>query len=142
MKVASRTFEIWPGLDCTVHTAHLGFDDYSKIVGYLRWRKPVGFEPYYGIYLLEGIAATYDDGTKEKFSFLKLRDLLDSRWFHLKRLLDSPEENLDQYTEESRVGMCGETLTLKCSRLCFKTGDRKGVAFDRIWGNVKNEYTE
>ena len=86
--------------------------------------------------------AVFDDGTEERFSFIKLRDVLEKNWIHFKRLLSEPDQDLDKYTEDNGAGVQRETLSLKCACLRFQIGPMKGLSFDRIWGKVKFEYDE
>lgn len=144
MKITTKTYKLLDRYDCDVHTAWLRFSDYDKIVHYLTWRRPVRYDVYTGGWYndKEGIAAVFDDGTEERFSFIKLRDVLEKNWIHFKRLLSEPGQDLDKYTEGNGAGVHRETLSLKCACLRFQIGPRKGLSFDRIWGKVKFEYDE
>ena len=144
MKITTETYRLLDRWDGHVHTAWLRFSDYDKIVHYLTWRRPVRYDVYTGgLYNdKEGIVAVFDDGTEERFSFIRLRDVLEKNWIHLKRLLSEPGQDLDEYTEDNGAGVQRETLSLKCVCLRFQIGPRKGLSFDRIWGKVKFEYDE
>ena len=144
MKITTETYRLLDRWDGHVHTAWLRFSDYDKIVHYLTWRRPVRYDVYTGgLYNdKEGIVAVFDDGTEERFSFIRLRDVLEKNWIHLKRLLSEPGQDLDEYTEDNGAGVQRETLSLKCACLRFQIGPRKGLSFDRIWGEVKFEYDE
>lgn len=144
MKITTETYRLLDRYDCDVHTAWLRFSDYDKIVHYLTWRRPVRYDVYTGgVYnYKEGIAAVFDDGSEERFSFIRLRDVLEKNWIHFKRLLSEPDQDLDKYTEDNGAGVQRETLSLKCASLRFQIGPRKGLSFDRIWGKVKFEYDE
>ncbi len=132
----------WKTLDIVRYNAHIDWADYDKIFTYLRWRTPVRYEPYGSV--MRGIVATYADGTSERMSWIQLRDVIDKNWYHLKKILmEDGGEDLDRYTERQHgeidrifSGLRGETLTLKCVVMTFRTHTCGACPFNRIWGTV------
>lgn len=137
MLFAKEEFLLCGRWKCVVYDGHLSFHDYDKIFAYLRWKVPVFYEPYG--HIMEGIVATYADGTSERLSWCELRDILEKHWYHLKNILREPDgEDLDVYTDKKRIydTLNKETLTLDCKSLTFQTHQAGCCGFDRISGRV------
>lgn len=127
--------------EATRYDMFLDWSDYDKIFFYLRWKTPVRYEPYGSV--MQGIVATYADGSTERMSWCQLRDLIDSHWYHLKKILSEEGQDLDVYTARERgvvsrfySGMRGETMTLDCDKMSFRTHTCGSCPFSRIWGTV------
>lgn len=143
MRMTSKEFEL-PILNdkVTHYTAHLGFGDYDKIFAFAKWRCPVSYHAHKGGYYDDGIAAVYSDGTTDWMSFCNIRDAIERNWEYFRKVLqEEGGEDLmsEEYGERIKDNV---TLTLKCSKMTFKTSVSRAVAFDRIWGRVMYEYAE
>ena len=137
MRFSKEEFLLCGRWKCVHYDGFLFFHDYDKIFAYLRWRVPVRYEPYGNI--MQGIVATYADGTSERVSWLELRNILEKHWYHLKKILrETDGEDLDAYTDKKRIydTLNKETLTLDCKRLTFQTHQAGCCGFDRIFGRV------
>lgn len=138
MKITTKEIEV-PILSRTAkfHTAHLDFGDYDKIFAFAKWRCPVSYRVHGSGLLYDGIEAVFADGTSDWLSFCQIRDAIEKNWDYMKDVLRENGEDLGEYTET--IGDY-DTLTLKCSKMMFRTSETSGVSFDRIFGSVIHEY--
>ena len=140
MKISCKEIEV-PLLRDTVkcYTAHLDFGDYDKIFAFAKWRCPVSYRAHgsgpYGLY--DGIKAVFADGTSDWLSFCQIRDAIERNWEYLREVLKE-DQDLSEFSET--IGD-HETLTLRCSKMLFRTSETRGVSFDRIFGSVIHEYS-
>ena len=138
MKMTCKEIEV-PILRDTVkcYTARLDFGDYDKIFAFVKWRCPVSCRVHSPRWAgINGIEAVYADGTSDWLSFCQIRDAIERNWEYLREVLKE-DQDLSEFSE--RIGD-HETLTLKCSKMLFRTSETRGVSFDRIFGSVIHEY--